>query len=316
MPSFDFVNYSLRPNKAVERKIVFVGLQRLSRVVDLANHKYLGLGSLWFIDYLMAHKLLGISSMTSIERDAIGFRRAEYNRPLGCIEVLKGESTLIIPTLALEETPSLVWLDYDSSISGPTIDDIGLLIPKCAANSIVIVTINAKKTDLETKDENGVEIDPATSLRAIAGDHVPNPLPSKRLQPSHYPKLLCEILSSQLQSKTVNSGRSETFIKLFDLAYADGTPMVTVGGILAAPDRVADIHNLVASASWEGIAADTISVPPLTAKEKMALDRMMPMSQAPTEKQVSKLGFSLKAEQISVYHRYYQYYPVFGEFLW
>jgi hypothetical protein len=276
----------------------------------------LGLGSLWFIDYLMAHKLLGIAYMTSIERDDIGFKRAEYNRPLGCIKVLKGESSLIIPTLGLEETPSVVWLDYDSSINGPTISDIGLLVPKCAANSVVIVTINAKKDELDPKDENGVEIDAATSLRARAGDLVPNPLPPKRLQPSHYPKLLCEILSNQFQSKTVNSGRSETFIKLFDLSYTDGTPMVTVGGILAAPEKVDEIRALVASASWEGIANETISVPPLTAKEKIALDRMMPAALAPTVKQVDKLDFSLKAEQLRAYHRYYQYYPVFGEFLW
>jgi len=207
-------------------------------------------------------------------------------------------------------------MDYDSSINGPTIADIGLLVPKCAANSVVIVTINAKKTELPDKDENGVEIDAATSLRAIAGDLVPNPLPPKRLQPSNYPKLLCEILSNQLQNKTVNSGRSETFIKLFDLSYTDGTPMVTVGGIVATPEKVDEIRTLVASTSWEGIAGDTISVPPLTAKEKIALDRMMPAALAPTVEQIDKLGFSLKAEQIRVYHRYYRYYPVFGEFLW
>lgn len=316
MPSFDAVNYALRPNKAVERKIVFAGLQCLSRVVDLANHRYVGFGSLWFIDYLMAHKLLGIASMTSIERDAIGSRRAEYNRPLGCIEVVPGESSLIIPTLRLDEMPSVVWLDYDSSINGPTITDLGLLVPRCAANSVVIVTINAKKDELDAKDENGVEIDAATSLRAIAGDLVPNPLPSRRLQPSNYPRLLCEILSNQLQSKTVNSGRSEPFIKLFDLSYTDGTPMVTVGGILAAAEKADEIRALVASASWEGIVGDTVSIPPLTAKEKIALDRMMPAALAPTVKQVDKLGFSLKAEQIRVYHRYYKYYPVFGEFLW
>ncbi len=316
MPSFDTVNYSLRPNKAVERKIVFAGLQRISRIVDLSNHRYVGLGSLWFIDYLMAHRLLGMASMTSIERDDIGFKRADYNRPLGCIEVLKGESTLIIPTLGLEERPSVVWLDYDSSIGGPTITDIGLLVPKCAANSVIVVTINAKKDELENKDENGAAIDPVTSLRAIAGDLVPNPLAPKRLQPSNYPKLLCEILANQLQSKAVNSGRSEIFIKLFDLAYTDGTPMVTVGGILATPEKVDEIRALVSSDSWEGIAEDTITVPPLTAREKIALDRMMPSALAPTVKQVDKLKFSLKAEQIRAYHRYYQYYPMFGEFQW
>jgi hypothetical protein len=43
---------------------------------------------------------------------------------------------------------------------------------------------------------------------------------------------------------------------------------------------------------------------------------MMPSALAPTVKQVDKLKFSLKAEQIRAYHGYYQYYPMFGEFQW
>jgi hypothetical protein len=316
MPSFDAVNYSLRPNKAVERKIAFSGLLRLSRIVDLSRYRYVGLGAPWFVDFLMAHKILGINSMTSIEQSPIGYVRSEFNRPLACIEVIQGETSLVIPRLALEETPSVIWFDYDSSIGGPALRDIGMLAPRCAPNSIVIVTINAKRDELPDKDDNGVAIDLETSLRDVAGDLVPTPLPSKRLQAFQYPKLLCEILANQLQSATVNSGRPETFIKLFDLAYTDGTPMVTVGGVMAAPARIGEIRELVGSAEWEGIVQRTIAVPPLTVKEKMALDRLMPALQPPTDAQMNEIGFQLKREQIDTYHRYYRHYPVFGELLW
>lgn len=315
MPSFDAVNYALRPNKAVERKIVFAGLQGLSRIVDLSKHRYVGLGSLWFVDYLMAHKILGITSMTSIERDDIGFERAEFNRPLSCVEVIHGESTLIIPKLDLGQQASIVWLDYDSSISGPVINDIGLLVPRCAANSVLIVTINAKRDQLETRDETGLALDSEAALRRVAGDLVPTPLSPKRLQASNYPKLLCEVVANQFQTRTVNSARADTFIKLFDLAYSDGTPMITVGGILAAEDKAAQIRSLVASAEWDGIADETISVPPLTAREKIALDRMLPCVQPPTVAQLREVGFSLRADQIRTYHRYYRQYPTFGEFV-
>lgn len=130
MPSFDSVNYSIRPNKAVERSIVFSDLVKLSRIVDLATHQYLGLGSIWFVDFLMAHKVLGIRSMISIEKDEIGYVRAEYNRPLSCIKVEKGETTKVIPSIKLEDSPSVVWFDYDTSIGGPVLSDIGLLVPK------------------------------------------------------------------------------------------------------------------------------------------------------------------------------------------
>jgi hypothetical protein len=315
MPSFDAINYAIRPNKTVERKIVFSGLKKLSYAVDLSQHRYIGLGSLWFVDFLMAHKVLGIAAMLSIEQDQIGRKRAEFNRPLSCIEVIPGETQLVIPELDLKSAPSLVWFDYDSGIGGPVTRDIGMLVPRCAANSILIVTISAKRDDLPDKDEAGVEIDPETSLRRIAGDLVPTPLSSKRLRRQDYPKLLCEIVANQFQSATANCGRSESFIKLFDLVYSDGTPMVTVGGILAAPDRADAIQQLVANSGWEGILPNPISIPPLTVKEKMALDRMMPSANPPTDAEMNKIGFQLKRDQIDTFHRHYLHYPQFGELI-
>jgi len=315
MPSFDAVNYTIRPNKAVERKIVFAGLKKLSYLLDISTHRYIGLGSLWFVDFSMAHRVLGIRWMTSIEQDQIGYRRAEFNRPLSCIDVIHGETKLVIPELGLETSPSLIWFDYDSSIGGPVTGDIGMIVARCAPNSIVIVTISAKKDDLPDKDEAGDDIDTETSLRLIAGDLVPTPLLPKRLRRQDYPKLLCEILTNQFQSAAVNSGRPETFIKLFDLLYSDGTPMVTVGGIVASPDKVAGISQLVADNEWEGILPDSISIPPLTTKEKMALDRMMPSPNPPTAAQMNAIGFQLRQDQIDMYHRHYLHYPLFGELI-
>ncbi len=170
MPSFDSVNYAIRPNKAVERKIAFSSLIKLSRLVDISKYKYVGLGSLWFVDFLMAHKILGIKNMVSIEASEIGYRRAEFNRPLSCIQVVRGESTLTIPALGLEKGPSLTWFDYDTSIDGPVLNDIAQLCTICATNSILMVTINAKLDALPSKDENDLPIDGEQSLRRTAGD--------------------------------------------------------------------------------------------------------------------------------------------------
>ena len=315
MPSFDAVNYAIRPNKTVERKIVFAGLTQLSHVVDLSSYRYIGLGALWFVDFIMAHKLLGIKSMKSIEESDIGYSRAKFNQPLSCIDVIHGETERVIPTLDLGEAPSLVWFDYDKGIGGGAIRDIANLVPACASGSIVIVTISAKKDDLPTKDEDDKEIDAEASLRRIGGDLVPNPLSPKRMQRNNYPALLREILSTALQSATLRSGRPESFVKLFDLGYSDGTPMVTVGGIVASPDKVDLVRQLVASSEWRGILPEEISIPPLTVKEKLALDRMMPSPDPPTDAQMSRTGFQLKRDQIDMYHRHYLYYPVFGEFL-
>jgi hypothetical protein len=180
----------------------------------------------------------------------------------------------------------------------------------------LIATINAKKDELPTKDANDQEIDGETALRLAAGDLVPTPLPPKRLRRRDYPKLLCEIVSNQFASASVNSGRSESFIKLFDIVYTDTTPMATVGGILASPNMVSAVQAIVDSNGWEGLVAQPISIPPLTVREKLALDRMMPCRNPPSDDEMEQAGFMLERAQIDAYHRHYLHYPMFGELLW
>lgn len=58
-----------------------------------------------------------------------------------------------------------------------------------------------------------------------------------------------------------------------------------------------------------------IAVPPLTTREKLALDQLFPAQVTPTEATVSALGFPLKQAQINAYQRYYARDPVYGELL-
>jgi hypothetical protein len=68
MPSFDAVNYSLRPSKSIQRQLVFAGVRALQDSLDPAQ-VYVGFGSIWFTDFVMAHKMLRIDDMVSIEGD-------------------------------------------------------------------------------------------------------------------------------------------------------------------------------------------------------------------------------------------------------
>ena len=56
-----------------------------------------------------------------------------------------------------------------------------------------------------------------------------------------------------------------------------------------------------------------VGVPPLTFKEKAGLDQLMPREHAPSDQDVRDIGFRLKTTQIEAYHRFYRYYPMFGE---
>lgn len=313
MPSFDAVNYAIRPNKNVERKLVFSSLRELDRRFDLSGHRYVGLGSVWFVDFLYAHKSLGIVDMVSIESDQIGHRRAEFNCPLSCIQVLLGETSAVLPDIDYEDKPSLLWLDYDSGIAGPVLQDIANILPKLLPGSIFIVTLSAKKDDLPSQNADGTDITTEQALREVAGDLVPHMLPPQRLRKSDYPRLVAEIVSNQFLSIALQTRGEHTWVEMFNIEYADSTSMVTVGGFVSTAETKTDVEHVVANARWGGKQPNPIALPPLTLKEKIALDRLMPSAEPPTQQQIHRLGFALRQEQIVAYHRHYRDYPVFGE---
>ena len=313
MPSFDAINYATRPNKNVERKLIFSSLRELDRSFDLSNHKYIGLGSVWFVDFVLAHKSLGIADMVSIESDQIGHSRAEFNRPLSCIQVLLGETSAVLPELDYQEKPSLLWLDYDSGIGGPVLQDIANILPKLLPGSVFIVTLSAKKDDLPSQDEAGETILPEQALREVAGDLVPPVVPAQRFRKADYPRLIAEIISNQFQSIALKTRGDKAWVSMFDIEYVDTTPMITVGGFVSTPQTEEQVRMIVAGGRWGGKQPFPIAIPPLTLKEKIALDRLMPSVAIPTSQQVHRLGFALRQDQLASYHRHYRDYPVFGE---
>src|SRR5260370_29402546 len=108
------VNYLLRPNKNVERKLIIDGLKALRMKFGIDAYTYVGMGSMWFVDFIMAHKELGIRRMFTIEREPAYVDRARFNKPYDCVTVSPGESTMVLPDLGLEGQRVLVWLDYNS----------------------------------------------------------------------------------------------------------------------------------------------------------------------------------------------------------
>ena len=257
MPSFDAINYSLRPNKNVERKLVFGALRQVDKKLSLQGHRYIGLGSVWFVDFVYAHRWLNISNMISIEADDIGASRARFNRPLGCISVEHGDTSTILPQLD-QDAPALIWLDYDSGITGPALQDIQTTLPRLRPGSIFLVTLSAKPDDLRRQDgEDEALVD---LFKAAAGDFCPANISSRRLRRKDYSALVAETIKNCFTSTHVQSGREEQWIELIDLAYSDSTPMITVGGLITPPTLAEGLKEIVNGAGWPGMQQSPISL--------------------------------------------------------
>ena len=318
MPSPYSVNFSIRPNKAVERKLIFETLSGLGPRYRFSSYRYIGFGAVWFVDFLLAHRYLSISDMISIEGDEQLAKRAEFNKPYACITVEAGDSGVVLPLLALEEKPLLVWLDYDSSLNDSVLLDLSTLCQRATSGSVLIVSINGDKRNLPESDEDGTEFrTDEERLRFLAGDLVPPNLPRNATQGNRYHSLLADLLFRHVDHSLLAYGRRLTAFRLFSIRYRDGSQMVTVGLSIVDQGLAQHTRSIVATEPlplrWELAHQTEIDVPPLTVKEKLALDRLFPRPRPPSQQEVRGLGFELKARQIDSYSAYYRHYPTFGE---
>lgn len=322
MASTDSVNFAIRPNKAVERKLVFETLSRLAEVYEFSECRYIGFGAMWFVDFVLAHRRLSITDMISIEKNEYLASRARFNKPYACVSIEVGESDIVLPHLRLEERRLLVWLDYDTSLDGPVLTDLATLCQRAPAGSVLIATINAHKNSLPDRDANDREFEDVQErisyfVGEFADGLIAQKLPKEAMQASGYPGFLSSLLLLHMRRQLRTAGREgESIVPLFNISYRDNAPMVTIGAAIGNEQHVLETNRALASQGVVERAADVplrVEVPPLTFKEKIALDQLMPREQVPTEKVIEDLGFRLKPSQIEAYHRFYRYYPMFGE---
>ena len=97
--SCEKINYLIRPAKQVERKLIIETLLSLKMVYNIGKYQYVGMGSLFYVDYHMFHKFLGISDMISMEMEEDKIDRFDFNKPYDFIELLSGISTNLLQTL-------------------------------------------------------------------------------------------------------------------------------------------------------------------------------------------------------------------------
>jgi hypothetical protein len=312
MASFNIVNYSLRPNKSIQRSLVFDGIKTLQACLNIDELIYIGFGSIWFTDFTLAHRELRIRDMISIEGDEIGAKRANFNRPFKTVRIESGFSNDVIPKLLLDKKlqskPWLMWLDYDRSLEESTVDDIRAVIEGAPQNSIFLITINASGGPIAKAPKNRPQ-----RIKSLLGAVVPDDLSQDACQEDRLPSTLGKLLEDFMISTAVSAARPGGFVPAFRLIYKDGTPMVTVGGLLPAKGAVPAAREATTSVTWPGFPSIPIIAPHLTLREAAVLQAELPRKRSLDRKAVQRLGFDLEEEQIKAFERYYRYYPAFAQ---
>ena len=311
MASFNVINYSLRPSKSIQRQVVFGGIRSLKDQLQIHNLVYVGLGSIWFVDFLLAHKALEIEHSISIEADALGFRRAKFNAPFSTVDVRQGITSNVLPQLFNDATyrcrPWIVWLDYDGYFDEALREDARLVVEKAPENTIFLLTFNAKDQNYGNARER------PDRLRDLFGGLVPPSLSKSDCARGSIESRLADLSIAFLKTVARSGGRPGGFVPGFRILYRDGAPMVTVGGMLPSSGLENDVSAIIDDAQWRCLPQEQIVAPHLTLKEYLALQSKLPDPNGLSRSAVQSLGFDLEEDQIRIYERYYREYPAFAQ---
>lgn len=308
--SYEEINYSLRPAKQIERKMICEAIKRLADFGTIETYRYIGFGSIYFSDFSLFHRRLNISDMLSIEKDVHKRARFEFNRPFECIELQFGKSTEILPSIIWDQR-SILWLDYDGRLDGDALADIGSFCANAVSGSMLIVTVNAHFA--------ATEKDRIAKLRTEVGNEmIPIDLEEHHLAGWNAANAIRRIVSNAIERhlNARNGGRRSgshfLWKQILSFEYADGAKMTTIGGVLIEQGHEA----LFDACNFSGLEFNQpepegsyrIDIPALTYRELRYLDQRLPRQDFDG---VETNG--IPARDLKEYIRLYRYFPNFAE---
>lgn len=306
-PSYENINYRIRPAKSIERKMLCNSFRRLTYFSTVDQYKYIGFGSPFFADFMLFHKQLGIEKMISIEKDIDNRGRFEFNKPYKCIEMKFGESNEILPDLDWGTGRDIVWLDYDGHLDLKVLMDIDTVFYNIQSGSIVAITVNV---NFRRKQELSL-------LKSLLKEKTPEHLSNKDLEDWKAAEVCRQIMLDEitqtLQNRNLlqNKGEKYIFQPLYYFGYKDGARMLTFGGIIYNENEE-ELFNNCNFTQLPYIKTDNkmflIDVPSLTYKEIRYLD-----SQLPHESITEVKSPGVKPEDVTRYSALYKFFPTFSE---
>jgi hypothetical protein len=104
-------------------------LQRLDAGgFGIEDYHYIGLGSFYFVDFVLLHRYFGLRKLTSVEHDHSIRRRVKFNKPFGLIQTHFEAVAETIARITGDER-YILWLDYDDFVTKDCTGDLAQFYP-------------------------------------------------------------------------------------------------------------------------------------------------------------------------------------------
>ncbi|MEP1590844.1 O-methyltransferase [Sulfitobacter sp.] len=281
MPS----NYSVRPNKHVDRELFVDLVGRCLSYEDVGRCAYISMGGPQMADHIAMYRRNGISKLYSFDMDEDVVRRQAFNSPSTqtCCRAhlasdLPGRLDQISEELAADRL--VLWLDYTGIGSrGQQLTEFQNTLAALSVGDIARVSLEAsflpdqRKAELPAEIRSNHQAAMAELLRREVGELHPEDVEVETI--NDIPLYLAKCVERVCDRVSSQPGEPKHFAPLLLTSYSDSSPMFTAT-ILVQND--ADQPNAPGSfpflaQSWNDI--ENLEVPELSARERAFVDRIL-----------------------------------------
>lgn len=284
--SFKKINYALRPAKHAARRMLCEIFGRVHRFQPVDQYVYVGFGSVWFEDFILFHRNLGVREMISVERDAEARERIEANKPFRTITVHYRNSSRVLPRLDWKRR-HLLWLDYEDALSSGILLDIRTTAVRASSGTVLAISIPCQRAkEVEASESEAKGPSAIERFRTEFGrERVNQAVSELNLIGWPFGALCRSIIFAEIEAAlAVRNGQAAaadifSFQPICEMEYDDGTKMTTVVGIFSA----ASDSRLVAACGFNRLdfmpargRLVRIRVPKLTVREIRGLEQKLP----------------------------------------
>ena len=266
------IDYRIRPAKNVERKMLLEICSRMGAVQEMSGYRYVGMGSIYFVDFSLFHRAFGIDSMISLEGREGLMERCEWNRPFDCIEVRPTSVEAALAELR-SDVPTIMWLDFEDKLDSAILSQLAEACEVLAPRSILIATVNATPDVLKSRVRNFRR---RFGNRDLANVDKDEDLGKEKLRKLNY-AYMRQAVEEAVGIRGIRDGVVQR--QLAHFTYKDGADMLTVAWLLHREEEA----QLIDSCGFENLAFAqdgenpfNIKVPKLTYRERLELDRSLP----------------------------------------
>ncbi|MDP3738044.1 MAG: hypothetical protein Q8R02_11685 [Hyphomonadaceae bacterium] len=288
--------------------------RRLHPFGAVEDYRYVGFGSVWFSDFSLVHRTLGVTEMLSIEKAKAQKPRFDANRPFN-IKMDYRAAGDALKSLKWS-TNHFVWLDYDGVLDTEILKDVRLVASKANSGSALIVSTQCNQAkEVSDADNEPSGLSATERFKQTFGNaRVGANLGEEDLYGWPFGTLCKKIILEEVNDalKVRNLGGADKLAAevICEIDYQDGAKMTTVALLFW---KTSDAAKLAAcgfsSLDFLPSAGKRvfIDLPKLTARELRQLEAQLPLASGDQ----LNLG-AIPASDASKFTALYRYFPNFA----